>query len=444
MNFILNILISRPENDFLFYSGFMFQKSDLTEAPQVLGKNNTAVSPEYQNTETLNGETSIKERKQIYKVFRRKKLNEMFLFVTSQCNSRCKTCFYHDELNSHQDMTFEEIKRMSETAPEFGKLWLSGGEPFMRKELVEIIKLFYDNNKVREINLPTNGLLTNRIVDYVGRILEECPELLVLLNFSLDGLGATHDKIRGVPGNFRKTIRSMELVKEKYGNDPNLVVNVATVLTPEGYDEAFDLGVYLLKKDLIATQFFEVVRGNPLDPDTKTLSLEQIKALRKKIYPLIEEQGNRLFKHFKGAKRALAKKYFMSYIRFIYNIQDENYLQPNDWKMKCTAGETTIVVDHNGAFRACEIRNPIGNLKDYDFDISKALHGKAMKEEIEAIGGGKKANCWCTHACWIVSSIKFSPKTMLFRIPWTYYKSKGERIKDFQLPDIDIEAIENY
>ncbi len=422
----------------------MQQKTNLTGVQEMVKESNISLSKNNNHPEPINGKAQPKERKQNYKVFRRKKLNEMFLFVTSQCNSRCKTCFYHDELNSHQDMTFEEIKRMSETAPEFGKLWLSGGEPFMRKELVEIIKLFYDNNKVREINLPTNGLLTNRIVDYVGRILEECPELLVLLNFSLDGLGATHDKIRGVPGNFRKTIRSMELIKEKYGDIPNLVVNVATVLTPEGYDEAFDLGVYLLKKDLIATQFFEVVRGDPLDPDTKSLTREQIKALRKKIYPLIEEQGNRLFKHFKGAKKALAIKYFMSYIRFIYDVQDENYLKPTDWKMKCTAGETTIVVDHNGAFRACEIRDAIGNLKDYDFDISQALYGKAMKKEIDAIGGGKKANCWCTHACWIVSSIKFSPKTMLFRIPWTYFKSKSDRIRDFRLPDIDVEAIENY
>ncbi len=422
----------------------MYQKTSLTDVPQMVTGNNDHSSPERNSTETINGTTYTKERRQNYKVFRRKKLNEMFLFVTSQCNSKCKTCFYHDELNSHQDMSFEEIKRMSETAPEFGKLWLSGGEPFMRKELVEIIKLFYDNNKVREINLPTNGLLTRRIVEYVGRILKECPELLVLLNFSIDGLGPTHDKIRGVPGNFKKTIRSMELVKEKYGDDPNLVVNVATVLTPEGYDEAFDLGVYLLKKDLIATQFFEVVRGDPLDPETKSLSPGQIKTLRKKIYPLIEEQGNRLFKHFKGAKKALAKKYFMSYIRFIYNLQDKNYLKPHNWKMECTAGKTTIVVDHNGAFRACEMRDAIGNMKDYDFDISKALHGEVMKKEIDAIGGGGKANCWCTHACWIVSSIKFSPATMLFRIPWTYYKSQSDRIRDFQLPDIDIEAIENY
>jgi hypothetical protein len=43
-----------------------------------------------------------------------------------------------------------------------------------------------------------------------------------------------------------------------------------------------------------------------------------------------------------------------------------------------------------------------------------------------------------------MSSIKFNPGALLFRIPWASYKSKSLRVKDFVLPDIDIEAIENY
>ena len=384
------------------------------------------------------------KRKHNYTVFRKKKLNEVFLFVTSRCNSKCTTCFYHDFLNSNQDMTFDEIKRMSETAPQFNKLWLSGGEPFMRDELVEIIKLFYDNNKIKEISLPTNGLLTDRIVEWTGRILDQCPDMRILLNFSLDGIGATHDKIRGVPGNFKKTIRSMELIKEKYPNNSDLIVNVATIITPLGYNQAFDLGAYLLKKDLIATQFFEVVRGNPLDPDTKDITNEQVRALRKKVYPLIAEQSNRLFKHFKGTKKSIAKKYFLGYVRFINNIQDANLNGLKHWGMKCTAGETTFVLDHNGDFRSCEMREPIGNMKDYDFNLSEAAFGDRMKQEIDEIGGGKKADCWCTHGCWITSSIKFNPYAILFRIPWAYHKAKGDLVENFQLPDIDIEAIENY
>ncbi len=397
-----------------------------------------------ENPEGDNNEDLFTKRKHNYTIFRKKKLNEVFLFVTSRCNSKCTTCFYHDFLNSNQDMTFEEIKRMSETAPQFNKLWLSGGEPFMRDELVEIIKLFYDNNKIKEINLPTNGLLTERIVEWTGKILEQCPDMRVLLNFSLDGIGATHDKIRGVPGNFKKTIRTMELIKEKYPNNSDLIVNVATVITPLGYEQAFDLGVYLLKKELIATQFFEIVRGDPLDPNTKNLTDEQVRELRKKVYPLVAEQANRLFKDFKGAKKTIAKKYFLGYFRFINNIQDANMEVPQHWGMRCTAGETTFVLDHNGDFRSCEMREPIGNMKDYDFNLSKAAFGDRMKQEIDEIGGGNKANCWCTHGCWITSSIKFSPYTILFRIPWAYHKAKGDLVKNFQLPDVDFEAIENY
>ncbi len=396
-------------------------------------------SPKGKDQDIHKGEPGL-----LHKLIRKKQLEGFFLFVTSRCNSNCKTCFYHDQLNSNQDMTFEEIKTMSETAPNFDKLWMSGGEPFMRNDLVEIIKLFYDNNHARVINLPTNGLLTKRIDEGVGRLLKECPELQIHLNFSLDGLGATHDKIRGVPGNFKKTIASMELIKEKYGEHPNLIQNVATVVTPEALDEIFDLGVYLLKKDLIATQFFEVVRGDPKDPETKNLTGEQLKALRKKVYPLLEEQANRLFKDFDGVKRKIAKTYFLGFIRFVNELQDANYFGPSPWGMTCTAGKTTIVIDHNGEFRACEVRPAIGKMQDFDFDINKALHSDVMKKEIEEIGGGHKANCWCTHGCWLMSSLKFSPRALLFRIPWAHYKAKKDRIKDFVLPEIDIEAIENY
>jgi hypothetical protein len=82
--------------------------------------------------------------------------------------------------------------------------------------------------------------------------------------------------------------------------------------------------------------------------------------------------------------------------------------------MPCTAGETSIVIDHNGRFRACEMRGTLGDLHDYDFDIRRALSSEAMRREVQAIPG---ANCWCTHSCFIQESSKFSAKAQLLRIP---------------------------
>ena len=84
--------------------------------------------------------------------------------------------------------------------------------------------------------------------------------------------------------------------------------------------------------------------------------------------------------------------------------------------MDCTAGETTLVLDYDGRFRACELREPIGSVKDYGYDIQKIMQSEAMKAEIDAIGHGYRANCWCTHGCWIMSSIVFNPLKMLSKL----------------------------
>src|SRR5436190_17982316 len=136
---------------------------------------------------------------------RRREFSSLFLFVTSRCNSLCRTCFYFDKLNSRDDLTFSQIARIAETAPPFRKLWLSGGEPFMRDELAEIVALFVERNGVHNVNLPTNGLLPDKIFPTMDRMLEQCPRTSIDLNFSLDGLEDTHDSIRGVPNNFERT-----------------------------------------------------------------------------------------------------------------------------------------------------------------------------------------------------------------------------------------------
>ncbi|HEU5334358.1 MAG TPA: radical SAM protein, partial [Terriglobales bacterium] len=108
-------------------------------------------------------------------IFRPPQLEGMFLFVTSTCNSLCRTCFYWEELNQGRDLSFEQLARVSQTAPHFHKLWISGGEPFLRKELAEIIEFFYHNNGIRALNLPTNGLLPAQVVAVIDYLLERCP-----------------------------------------------------------------------------------------------------------------------------------------------------------------------------------------------------------------------------------------------------------------------------
>ncbi|HZU23256.1 MAG TPA: radical SAM protein [Terriglobales bacterium] len=354
-------------------------------------------------------------------VFRPLQLESVFLFVTSTCNSLCRTCFYWEELNSNRDLTFEQLESISATAPQFHKLWISGGEPFLRKELAEIIELFYRNNRVRHVNLPTNGLLPQKVESVIDQVLLRCPELTIDLNFSLDGLANTHDAIRGVPNNFEKTLATMDFAAEKWRGVRRLRRNVVTCITGENYAELVELARTIAAETHSDGHYFEVIRGEPMDAALKRLTTAELKVLHRRLIPFHEHYARKLFAHLGQPARSLATAYYLGVVKFHFDLHEQNFEGPQAWPMACTAGSTTVVIDHDGHFRACEMRGKLGRLQEFDFDLGAALGSAQMRQEIAAI---PEANCWCTHSCWIYTSRKFSPRVMLFHIPWAYLKHR--------------------
>lgn len=351
--------------------------------------------------------------------------NSLFLFVTSRCNSLCRTCFYFDRLNSRDDLTFEQIRKIAETAPPFRKLWLSGGEPFLRPELAEIVSLFARHCGIRHVNLPTNGLMKERIFEQVEKMLELAPEVTIDLNFSLDGLANTHDAIRGVPNNFERTLETMEEAARRYWGERRLRRNVLSVVTSENYQEIVRLSIELAGRGDIDGHYFEVARGEMPDPSLKRLTREQVATLHRKLMTIHRHYAESLFAHLSGVARRIATAYYLGNLRLHFDLHESCLEGPRRWPMACTAGQSTMVVDHNGKFRACEMRGVVGDLAEFDYDATKAIGSGPMVSEVEAIQG---ANCWCTHSCFIQDSSKFSPRVQLFEIPWAWWRQRRERL----------------
>jgi len=366
---------------------------------------------------------------------RRPAFNALFLFVTSRCNSLCRTCFYFDKLNSRDDLSFDDIRRLSASAPRFNKLWLSGGEPTLREDLGEIIGLFARNNGIRNVNLPTNGLMPEKLFRILDETLARTPEHVAIdLNFSLDGLANTHDAIRGVPNNFQRTLATMREAEARYGRVRRLRRNVLSVITRENYGELVELGLRLAEQGGIDGHYFEVVRGSTPDPGVKALTRDEVAELHRRLFPLHRHYARRLFAHLPAPARAVASAYYLGNLRLHFELQERCFDAPSPWPMPCTAGQTALVVDHNGRFRACEMRGIIGDLHDHNMNLADALASGAVKREVATI---ERDGCWCTHSCFIHESGKFSPRVQLFEIPVAWWNQNREQVASAPLAELE-------
>jgi MoaA/NifB/PqqE/SkfB family radical SAM enzyme len=351
---------------------------------------------------------------------RGRSLGTVIFFITSRCNAKCETCFYHEELNRPGDMTFGQIERVSRTMPQITDLWLSGGEPTLRHDADEVIRLFVENNGVRRLIIPTNGLLKSRTFSLVDNALSLDPDLHLYLNVALDGYGETHDRVRGVPGNWGRTldcIRSLYPLKEKYAERFRL--NVNTVVCAENYAEVGRLADFMWENFTLDGHYFNIVRGETKAGEgIKHVPAEILPEMYTRVAALTKRYGGRMFAADDAATRFVKSVAYVGAITTHYRTQHANFGGPVPWPFPCTAGETTAVIDYDGGVRACELRGKFAGLADFDYDFGALWEAHERREELAAIDGGRA--CWCTHVCFIHDSMRHSRRAQLWDVPRNY------------------------
>lgn len=169
----------------------------------------------------------------------------IFWKLTSDCNLRCKHCFYaksEENYNSKNDFSGNELLKLAEffieelNAISFA---LTGGEPFLQKDIFKIIEYLKSKNAI--IQIQTNATLINdEIAKKLGKLLNPKFDSIQV---SLDGVTEkTHDIIRGL-GSFKKTVEGIRRLTNN-----NINVSISTTLTSQNIREIPD--IYSLGKDL--------------------------------------------------------------------------------------------------------------------------------------------------------------------------------------------------
>ena len=173
--------------------------------------------------------------------------------------------------------------------PPFRTLLLSGGEPTLRSDLLQLIDAFRVHNGVQTVSVPTNGFLPDRIVQIARDIAQLDSHLSVTFNVSLDGFAEVHDAIRGVPGSFERAAQTLQRLRQIGERHPNFQTLVNTVICADNYRQIVPFAEYVRSQGLADGHFFEIVRGDPPEAGMKSVPPEELRRIYQALVPIQEQ-----------------------------------------------------------------------------------------------------------------------------------------------------------
>jgi len=289
---------------------------------------------------------------------------QVIFFITNKCNLACAHCFYWANLNKEvNEVTLEEIERFSRSLGNFSFLTLTGGEPFLRQDIPEIIKIFNKNNSVSSVSIPTNGYFSERIIKSAGEILRNTKDIDVAIKISLDGLEKKHDAIRGENGAFLKAVNTYHgLVKLKNEN-PRFKVGIIitySALNQKDLAETLDYIEEKLKPDMIS---LNLARGSLRDPKIKEADIADYLKLYRRILSFVMAKRNK--------QMGLYNRFYLAYKSRIPEMIKQ-IINQKQYLFSCYAGRLLCIIDSSLNVYPCElIGRSFGNLRDYGYDFHK-------------------------------------------------------------------------
>ncbi|MBQ7837874.1 MAG: radical SAM protein [Clostridia bacterium] len=295
-----------------------------------------------------------------------KKLNGTVI-VTYRCNARCNMCNrYKAPSKPEEEITVETIRKL----PEMYFTNITGGEPFIREDLKDIVRELY--KKSDRIVISTNGFFTDRIVD----LCREFPQ--VGIRISIEGLERTNNEIRGLDDGFNRGYTTLKTLVEMGMKDVGFGMTVqdknAADLVPL-YEISDKLNMEFATASLHNSFYF--VESNNIIRD-RLMVAENFEKL---INRLLESNS--------------PKKWFRAY----FNHGLINYIFSQKRLLPCDMSFDTFFIDPYGDVMPCngtKEKEVMGNLKEREWD---ELWNSEKAELVR-----KKVRC-CDRNCWMIGSV---------------------------------------
>ncbi len=335
-------------------------------------------------------------------------LYQLIYFVTARCNARCRMCFYLEEIenankNLTNELTLDEVKQIFSSMGRIPYVALSGGEPFLRRDIQEILDAIVNYSRPLMVSVPTNGSLSERVVETFSRLAHDWPNTQFDIQLSIDGMEDVHDMVRQVPGLFGKMMKTHDLLKEPRQKYHNLGIKIVVTYSAFNQHNVEETIQFIDRELTFDRLVIAKTHGDCDDAAKDNLNMHQyieLLSLASEINDRRSDQRsltNKIALRVKGGKERL-RGWFDS--------------EQNLGKY-CNAVHKMAVLTELGDVYPCEILDSkIGNVRETDCDLKALLDQKADSYLAE----NPIDNCHCDWGCGqniaVVTNPRFWPELL--------------------------------
>ena len=328
---------------------------------------------------------------------------ELHIELTHSCNSRCVTCDiwdYHKREGRRRsdELSLKEIKDLVRGSKDLKKIKtvvLSGGEPFLRDDLVDICAFIAKSLPEASFNILTNCLDTENVMQKIKKISAFIPQHALCIGTSLDGIGDIYDEMRGVKGGFVRFKDTISRLKEEF---PQIKLSATFVLTPFNRDNL--LPCWFFAKDIGIDFFAQFGVIKPArSPEVFQWKKDDFAKIREDIDRIISDligQSGSPEDFETSLNTASDKINLLTKIFYWHNLVNFQETRKR-FMYKCDAGTKFAMLDPYGNVFFCPLLKDkkLGNVRDSGLD---ALWNSGQAENIRNFITGGNCSCWlvCT------------------------------------------------
>jgi MoaA/NifB/PqqE/SkfB family radical SAM enzyme len=319
--------------------------------------------------------------------------------VLYACNSRCRTCNIYE--HHARVLTLAEYDRIFASigkAPRW--VTFTGGEPFLRKDLADIVLSFDKHCHPAVINMPTNGSFPDRVREGIDRIARAVNPRSLIVNLSIDEVGRAHDALRGLEGNWEQAMRTAAALRELRKRHPNLVFGVNTVISRFNEDRITEIAARV--DELEADSYVAEVAGRRVELGTERSEIVPTQEGLLRALRFLRGRSRRAGRFIEALVASLRAEY--------YGVLERHTKEPREI-LPCYAAITSAHIMPEGkVWACCVLGEQLGELRDVDYDFPALWYGAAARAIRERI---KRERCNCTLANQTYMNMLMDPRSLV-------------------------------